>query len=141
MWLSMNDDNMYLSIRELRAILDEYTSAGNMDIHGLDLFLKEAEFHAHAHQVIPVWYIVCETGCSCCSYRNYNIGYWTDVEEPKQLIAKWLRGEGNPLKSQYYPYGQYALVETQAEILPDGRVIIDDTLNDEYILTGGTVFK
>lgn len=139
MWFLIMDDNKYISMNNLRKLLDKYLSY--VSTYRLDMFLTEAESHALKQETVSVWYIVCETGCLCCSYKNYNLGYWTNPEEPKQLIAKWLRGEDNPLASQYYPYGKYALVETQAEILPDGRVIIDDTIYDKNILSGETIFN
>lgn len=83
---------------------------------------------------INVWYIVCETGCSCCSYENFNQGFYKTEDEPKQIIQKWLRGEENPLASQYAKYGRYTLIKTEAEILPDGRMIVEDKVYSKNYL-------
>lgn len=74
-----------------------------------------------------VWYIECCTGCSCCSYENFDQGFYDNPEEPKAIIEKWSKGDGNPLASQYARYGRYHLVEAEAEILPDGRWIVNGT--------------
>jgi hypothetical protein len=75
-----------------------------------------------------VWYIECRTGCSCCAYDNFDYGFYDNPETPQALIDKWLVGVGNPLGSQYARYGIYKLHEVEAEILPDGRWIIEDTV-------------
>jgi hypothetical protein len=74
---------------------------------------------------IPVWYIVCSTGCTCCAYENFDQGFYKVREDAGDQVQKWLQGEDNPLASQYARYGRYRVVETQAEILPDGRWIVD----------------
>lgn len=73
-----------------------------------------------------VWWIECCTGCSCCSDQNYDMGFWNNPEEPQKMIDRWLKGDGNPLASQYAKYGRYYLHSSTAEILPDGRIIVDD---------------
>ena len=75
---------------------------------------------------IKVWYIYCATGCSCCSYENFSMGFYTNKEETEKIINQYRQGIGNPLGSQYAEYGRYSLIETEAELLPDGRVIEDD---------------
>ena len=77
-----------------------------------------------------VWYISCSTGCSCCSDQNFDKGFYDNPDVPQALIDKWLVGKGNPLASQYAEYGRYHLCETEAEILPDGRWIVDGTVFD-----------
>lgn len=42
-------------------------------------------------------------------------------ELAKKEVSKWLKGNGNPLASQFAPYGRYNIYKTEAEILPDGR--------------------
>ena len=77
-----------------------------------------------------VWYISCSTGCSCCSDQNFDQGFYDNPEEPQALIDKWLSGKDNPLASQYAKYGRYHLCETEAEILPDDRWIVEGTVFD-----------
>ena len=77
-----------------------------------------------------VWYISCSTGCSCCANENFDQGFYDNPEEPQAIIERWSKGDGNPLCSQFAKYGHYYLRETEAEILPDGRWIVDDTVFD-----------
>ena len=72
-----------------------------------------------------VWYIECRTGCSCCAHENFEQGFYDNPEEPKAIIEKWRRCD---LASQYARYGCYRLVEAEAEILPDGRWIVNGTV-------------
>lgn len=71
------------------------------------------------------WYIECCTGCSCCASDNFDWGFYDNPEDPQKLIDRWRQGDGNPLCSQYAPYGRYYLNEVEVEVLPDGRWIVD----------------
>ena len=73
-----------------------------------------------------VWWIEATTGCFCCSYQNFNQGFYFNKEEPQAIIDKWSKGIDNPLASQYAKYGRYYLGEEEAEVLSDGRIIIGD---------------
>ena len=73
-----------------------------------------------------VWWIEATTGCSCCAYQNFNQGFYFNKEEPQAIIDKWSKGIDNPLASQYAKYGRYYLGEEEAEVLPDGRIIVGD---------------
>lgn len=75
-----------------------------------------------------LWYISASTGCSCCSYQNFDEGFYDNPDEPQAIIDRWSKGINNPLASQYAKYGRYHLVEVEAEVLPDGRIIVDDTV-------------
>lgn len=75
-----------------------------------------------------VWYIHCMTGCSCCSYENFYQGFYEDKQEACQIIDQYNKGIGNPLCSQYAKYGRYCLEEAEAELLPDGRVIVESSV-------------
>lgn len=75
---------------------------------------------------MDVWYIECSTGCSCCSYENFTQGFYTSEESVNEVVGKWRKGEGNPLASQYARYGRYYIVKKEAEILPDGRMIVEN---------------
>ena len=77
-----------------------------------------------------VWYISCSTGCTCCAHENFDQGVYGNPEVPQGIIDEWRQGNGNPLASQYARYGHYHLCETEAEILPDGRWIVDGTVFD-----------
>ena len=79
-------------------------------------------------EIKKVWYIDCRTGCTCCAYENFDYGFFLNPEEPQELINKWSKGIGNPLASQYAKFGRYYLEETEAEILPDGRWIVEGTV-------------
>lgn len=75
-----------------------------------------------------VWWIEATTGCSCCAYQNFNKGFYFNKEEPQAIIDKWRQGIDNPLASQYAKYGKYYLGEEEAEVLPDGRLIVGDKI-------------
>jgi hypothetical protein len=75
-----------------------------------------------------VWWISCSTGCTCCADQNFDQGFYDNDEEPTAIIEKWSKGEGNPLASQYAKYGRYHLECGWAEILPDGRWIVEGTV-------------
>lgn len=75
-----------------------------------------------------VWYIIAMTGCFCCSNENFKQGFYFNPEEPQAIIDKWRNGEGNPLASQFARYGRYELADTIAEILPDGRIIVNGSV-------------
>lgn len=77
-----------------------------------------------------VYWIEAMTGCSCCSYENFDYGFFFNKEEPQAIINRWSRGDGNPLASQYAKYGRYYLAEAEAEILPDGRLIVEGSVFD-----------
>ncbi len=72
-----------------------------------------------------LWYIEAMTGCSCCAYENFDQGFYDNPDEPQAIIDKWSKGINNPLASQYARYGRYYLREAEAEILPDGRIIVN----------------
>lgn len=88
-----------------------------------------------------VWYIECCTGCSCCANENFDQGFYDNLEVPQALIDKWLTGDGNPLASQYARYGRYQLHEVEAEILPDGRWIVESTVfNADEVEFPGVIY-
>ena len=87
-----------------------------------------------------VYWIEATTGCSCCAYQNFNQGFYFDKDEAQGVIDKWSKGINNPLSSQFAKYGRYYLGEEEAEVLPDGRIIIGDKVfgpeeNVEYPFT------
>lgn len=72
-------------------------------------------------------YIIrCSTGCSCCSYENHYRGPYSSrkVAEERCKVFTSIR----LLASQYARNGNYTIEEHEAEVLPDGRIIIDGTV-------------
>lgn len=82
-------------------------------------------------QFIDVWAISCSTGCTCCSYENFDQGFYKTKEEADNQMFEWLNGNNNPLASQYAKYGRYCVYIEKAEILPDGRMIVDGKVYDK----------
>lgn len=77
-----------------------------------------------------VWYIEASTGCSCCASENFDQGFYFNEDEPKAIVDEWIKGNGNPLASQYAKYGRYYLRKAEAEILGDGRMIVKGSVFD-----------
>ena len=89
-----------------------------------------------------VWWIEAITGCSCCANENFDQGFYFNEETPKAIIERWRKGDGNPLASQYAKYGRYYLHSAEAEILPDGRIIVENTVfgPDDNIDCGDVIY-
>jgi len=77
---------------------------------------------------IDVWYIECSTGCTCCSYENFDQGFYKNEEDANLIANNYRNGVENPLASQYAKYGHYKVTKAEAELLPDGRIIINDNV-------------
>ena len=78
-----------------------------------------------------LWAIYCATGCTCCSYENFTQGFYEFEIVARAVIAEYEQGIGNPLGSQFARYGRYYLQEYEAELLPNGRMIVDDEVYDQ----------
>lgn len=90
---------------------------------------------SHTHKA---YFVVSATGCTCCNNENMMFGPYRDV-----AAAKTRRDRNQSTKrfaSQYAANGRHDIYTSQAELLPDGRLIIgatvfvnwaDDTLDDE----------
>ena len=78
----------------------------------------------------PCWYISCSTGCTCCADQNFDYGFYFNKADAEAQAEKWRNGIDNPLASQYAKYGRYSVWEAEAEMLPDGRAIIDGSVFD-----------
>jgi len=78
-----------------------------------------------------VWVMFCKTGCTCCSDENFAQGFFNSAEEAQALMDEYLQGIGNPLTSQFSKYGRYSIAKYEAEILPDGRMIVGDRIYDQ----------
>ena len=70
--------------------------------------------------------VYCTTGCSCCSSENHYRGPFSTREAAEAASDGYSKDK--VLASQYARNGQYDIEVHDAEILPDGRVIIDDTV-------------
>lgn len=99
------------------------------EIQGDDLDTEEVKDNKKIKEV-DVWYIEATTGCSCCACDNFDQGFYFNEEEPQKIIDEWQKGNGNPLASQYAKYGRYYLRKLVAEILPDGRMIVNNSVFD-----------
>jgi len=66
------------------------------------------------------------TGCNCCRDKNFDRGFYKSKEEAMKVKEEYSNGIGNPLSSQYAKFGLYFINECEAEVLPDGRIIIED---------------
>jgi hypothetical protein len=77
-----------------------------------------------SYEITKAFIIECRTGCSCCSGENHYRGPFKTREEAERKIANYK--ERRLLSSQYSERGNYSIEESDAEILPDGRIIIDD---------------
>lgn len=73
--------------------------------------------------------------------ENFDQGFYFDEETPQKIIERWRKGDGNPLASQYARYGRYRLRSAEAEILPDGRIIVGNVVfgPDENVETVGVI--
>lgn len=70
--------------------------------------------------------VYCSTGCTCCSSDNHYRGPFSSREVAERKCQEY--HESKTLASQYARNGRYSIEEHDAEILPDGRVIVDDTV-------------
>lgn len=70
--------------------------------------------------------VYCSTGCTCCSSENHYRGPFS-TSKIAEAKANTYRKQ-KVLVSQYALNGCYDIEEYDAEVLPDGRVIIDDTV-------------
>lgn len=69
--------------------------------------------------------IECTTGCSCCHWDNHYRGPFNPSQAEEAI--KVLR-ETRIVASQYAPNGVYRIEEHDCEILPDGRIVVGDTV-------------
>lgn len=76
---------------------------------------------------IKIWSIYCATGCTCCNNENFTHGFYKNKNDAQSQMDEWSQGINNPLASQYAKYGRYSLQEHEAELLGDGRMIVDGT--------------
>lgn len=72
------------------------------------------------------FFIQCETGCSCCSQENHITGPYRSLKYAQRLILEYISAKR--LASQYSKTGRYTILWEEAEILPDGRIIIEDRI-------------
>ena len=77
---------------------------------------------------MKLFFIEASTGCTCCADENFRRGPYTEANKDEALatIARWSKGDCNPLASQYSRFGHYSLIETEGEEIPGGRFIVDE---------------
>lgn len=82
-----------------------------------------------------VFIIECKTGCSCCHNENHYRGFYKTKEDALQRINSFKTPNSKfwPVASQYSRRGNYRVIETEAEFLPDGRVIVLDQIINNLI--------
>ena len=71
-----------------------------------------------------VYFVYASTGCSCCNYENHYRGPWRSRDAAEAMIARY--HADRLLASQYARNGRYTVEERQAELLPDGRLIVEN---------------
>lgn len=85
--------------------------------------LKEILEEIEKTKTLKLWYIECSTGCTCCSDENFYQGFFKTKEEADSIAKIWGTEGNNPLGSKYARYGIYKVRQTEAEVLPDGRIL------------------
>ena len=75
--------------------------------------------------------IYCSTGCSCCRDQNHFRGPYQSREIAEEAKSHFSRTK--LLSSQYSSSGNYSIEERNCEILPDGRIIIDDRIHPRFM--------
>lgn len=87
---------------------------------------------------MKAYVIECRTGCSCCASENHYRGPYSSREVAEKRAAYF--HETRLLASQYARNGVYHINEVDVEVLPDGRIIVNNTVfagfkddGDDYI--------
>jgi len=73
---------------------------------------------------IDAYFILCRTGCTCCSRDNFLIGPFDQASALLRLA--YLEDGHGIISSQYSKNGHYNIRLREIEVLPDGRGIIED---------------
>jgi hypothetical protein len=84
--------------------------------------------------MVKAFIIECRTGCSCCAYENHYRGPYSSREVADAVAKRFY--DNKLLASQYARNGVYDVQEYDAEILPDGRIIIDNTVFANFMDDG-----
>lgn len=82
--------------------------------------------------VKKVFFMHCRTGCSCCSNENHYRGFYKTREDAERRIGSFLAENSTywPLASQYALRGRYSVKDADAEVLGDGRVLLNGRVVD-----------
>jgi len=85
--------------------------------------------------------VYASTGCSCCNSDNHYRGPYRSKQDAEEAVKSFQ--QQHLVASQYSQQGNYDIEEHDAEVLPDGRVIIgsrifggfvgDENSTDDYI--------
>lgn len=81
---------------------------------------------------ITAYLIRCSTGCTCCRSENELHGPFQSLEDAQDRAESFSRSR--MLASQYAPNGVYEIESIEAEQLPDGRLILGNTLIAERLI-------
>jgi hypothetical protein len=76
--------------------------------------------------IVKVFIVRCSTGCSCCSNENHKRGPFSTQAVAEGKVVEY---RAIPvLASQYAERGVYHIESFDAEQLPDGRLIVEDSV-------------
>ncbi len=75
---------------------------------------------------IQAYFIHGSTGCTCCSNLNFARGFHFKAAEVQDIIATHIRQR--TVASQFARNGLYRPYQVELELLPDGRVILGDSV-------------
>lgn len=79
--------------------------------------------HSPTFPKVDAYFVDCSTGCSCCRGENHERGPFSSREVADARVEQY---RALPLlASQYAPRGNYSVYCREAEVLPDGRLIVD----------------
>lgn len=82
-----------------------------------------------------VWFLEARTGCTCCEYENRLFGPFPEIEFAKDRKASL--ATTTQFASQYSKNGNYYISTAEAEVLPDGRLIVGDRVFAADVLERG----
>jgi len=80
--------------------------------------------------LIDVWFISASTGCTCCSEDNFDAGPYATRAAAEAVVESYRARRR--LASRYSKTGNYHISEERGELLPDGRVIVEDRVFSEW---------
>lgn len=73
---------------------------------------------------VDTFAILCTTGCTCCRSENHWFTGFTSAEVAIAYAQSlW---NSKHICSQYSAHGHYGVYQFKGELLPDGRIIVQD---------------
>lgn len=91
------------------------------------MLLAEPKETGIIYKKVELWYMSCETGCDCCSHKNFDQGFYIFEEEANRIADMYRNGNSNPLTGCKEKFGIYNVHKCEAEILPSGGMIVNGT--------------